>query len=138
MNISFNRLNEFMLISDSYLKRNEGKENKLTYALRKIRDSVNAILKVHSEELEDISIELCSVDAKKNLIFDANGNYSFTKEKQAERVKQVRELNEDDRYEFTPWLVSEVPEGLTELERTIFEGIIIKASDPEQNKTQPE
>lgn len=121
MTITINRINQFLRPAQLHAKQN----TKLSYAIKKVLSSIKTeVLTKHTEDLEDIRIDLCSTDERGNVLHDEKGNLFFTKENLRELNRRTRELAEKE-YPFTPCFISDLP-VLSEEEREAFEGIVIK------------
>lgn len=125
MKLSIDRINEVIKagekLEDSKLKFTFDKFLKrVTEANRKAQEKFN-------DKLEDIKIDLCSVDEKGNIIRELIGDslqYKFTKENQKELNKKAKEIQVKElEFEFTGLLVC--PDNLTDEQKEVFAGVLI-------------
>ncbi len=89
---TYAELKRFVGLASAYLST-QPTENALAYALRRTMRRIESAVKPVEEEIGDKKVELASLDDKKNLVFDARGNYSFTRENYTAFTKFMRDLD---------------------------------------------
>lgn len=125
---TYKQLFEFAAIANAYGKKNEGKENKLTAAIKSIAKELKRVNEDYQEELSEIQLNNCSVDEKTQCILtDDKGNYQFTKDAQRKVIKEKKEL--DNKIVEVNQRIAVGAEdlitSLTDYERESFEGLVI-------------
>jgi len=133
---TFKQLREFNIMAQSYLMRC-GTDTKLAYAIERVQESnLKNVFKEYSEKLRDIRIENCFTDKdgviQYDILKEAGGretrDFKYTKEGLRAKEKEEKELIEDyDKkdVEFEPFIATEVPLNLGEMEIQLFRGIVI-------------
>lgn len=114
MKVTFDHVNE--VISEGAKIETEN----FQYALKRIKNQVKKYVKKYSDDLEDLRIDLCSVDEKGNVLKDEKG-YVFSKENLKTLTIKARQLQE---FEIEPYFATDFPE-LTEDQKELFAGILI-------------
>lgn len=97
---------------------------KLKYALKKVTKSLKPIIEDYQDDLEDLRIDYCSVDADGNIINDEKGNYKFSKENTKKLKKAGKELFEKE-VEIKPHFV-EIPKDVPEELVEVFSGFVFE------------
>lgn len=94
-NMQITKTNQEFLIFYNSVKAYLGnsKKNKLSYVLEKIISSNENIIESYKEEVEDLKIDLASVDDRNNLLINDKGNYSYTKEALKSLKKKLKDLD---------------------------------------------
>lgn len=81
-------------------------KTKLEYALKKNAIFLSRqVIEKFNDKVEQLRIELCSVDKDKNIISTEKQPYVFTPEKALEFTKKLEELKNEE-YEYTPYLIN--------------------------------
>lgn len=132
METSYRKSNLFLLVSQRYLSDNTEK-TKAKYALEKVAEKVKVVLKKYNDSVEDLKIDLASVNDKQQLLYDYNpvsgevSNYQYTKENKKKLNKSIDELF-DSKVEVEAHLLKEedIPENFTEEIKEYFNGFVIK------------
>lgn len=119
MKTTVEKIEKFINASKSYSSRVK-EDNKFKYALKRQTSFIEPILKKLQDDIQEIEIDLCSVDKDKNIIRDEFGRLKFDKENQKIRNKKARELMNQE-IELENYVSSYIPEDLTEEERFAFE-----------------
>ena len=107
----------------------EGTKLKFAYDkfVKRVTDANKIAQENFKEKLEDIKIDLCSIDEKGNIIHELMGDslqYKFTKENQKELNKKAREIQiKELEFDFTGLLVC--PDNLTDEQKEVFAGVLI-------------
>lgn len=119
---------EFLNVAGQWLSKHE-EESKFKYALAKVSRKLNKSREKYQESIEEINIEHCATDKDGVILRDTNGQYKYTKD---ELIKRNRKMNElfHSEVEVEPHIASEIPEGLTDLEKEVFEGFVLKSEEP--------
>jgi len=109
-----------------FLKENtENINTKLGYAIKKITPQITKINKLHNDEVININIDCCAVDADGIILKDEKGNLRYTKEKQKERNKKIDALL-SKVYEIESFFCSDLPKDLNKDYLEHFDGIFIE------------
>lgn len=115
MKVTFDDINE--VISEGAKIETEN----FQYALKRIKNQHKKYFKKYLDNLEDLRIDLCSVDEKGNVLKDDKGSYVFSKENLKTLTIKARQLQE---FEIEPYFATDFPE-LTEDQKELFAGILI-------------
>lgn len=135
MKITYAKLFDVFTAADTYPKLIDGKENKLTYALRRFIKANAKLIEAYNEAALDLKIDFASVDSNKNLIMNSNNLYSYTKESQKALNAKLKELNNKEiEVDAFPIKAADVPTDLLASFRDLFEGIVIES---EPTTTEP-
>lgn len=111
-------------LDEVYIEASKIDNEKLKYCLKKLSDKIKSINLLRQEEIEDIKIDLCSIDEKGNIIREENGNFKYTKDNLKFLNKQIKEISSRD-YEFEPYYFKDTS-ILTDEQKELFKGIIIE------------
>jgi len=125
---SYRECFEFARAGQQWIAKHE-EESKFKYALTKVMRKLNRVQERWQELIEESNIEHCATDSAGVILRDEKGQYKYTKEELLKRNKRVNSLY-DQPVEIAPHFATEVPEDLTELEREIFNGFVLK-DEPE-------
>jgi hypothetical protein len=122
MKLSIDRINEVIKAGEKL------EDSKLKFTFDKFLKRVTEANKIatdkFNEQAEDLRVDFCSVDEKGNIIRDEKGGYLFTKENQKACMKALKAIQVTElEFEFNPMLST--PEGLTEDQLAVFDGILI-------------
>lgn len=104
---------------------------KLGYAIYRMSSQVERISQEYAQKTEDIRIDHCSVDEKKNILRDVRGQYLFTPEQLKAANLAMNRLRESE-VEITPYIARIEPDDLTVSEREAFNGIVLPEIDIDQ------
>lgn len=118
----------FINISEAWVKAQEGKKTKLSYAISRVRPRADKLWAKYQNLVEDMNIDHCVVDEKGIIEKDAFGQYKFTKEGLKNRNHQRQELFENE-VQIKPNFALEIPDSLTDFEHFVFEGFVLKAAE---------
>ena len=135
MKTTYEKLSLFNEFASKYISEN--KDDKLTYAIKKVGKRVEKIFQKEGEligeKVEDARIDNCSVDEKGNILRDDKGQLIYTKEAMKKLNTDLRKIYRDAEtereareYEIEPYIATVIPE-LTEEQREAFSGIVIPA-----------
>ena len=122
MKLSIERINEIITLGSDL------PDSKFKFAydkfVKRAQESSKIANEKFSESLEDLRIDLCSVDEKGNVIRNEKGELAFTPENtkllnKRARLIQIKELE----FEFNGLL--SIPNGLTQEQKDCFSGILI-------------
>ena len=122
MKLSIEKINEIITLGSDL------PDSKFKFAydkfVKRAQESSKIANEKFSESLEDLRIDLCSVDEKGNVIRNEKGELAFTPENtkllnQKARLIQIKELE----FEFNGLL--SIPNGLTQEQKDCFSGILI-------------
>lgn len=126
--VTFEKLNEFLVAANSYIRSTEGKKNKLTYAIERVMPSAAKAAKKINAEVEDLRIEHASTDADGNLILKegAKGEdrYSFKPDK-LKQFKQAVDKLDAKLVDIDIYISSFVPDTLTMQQTEYLRGIVL-------------
>lgn len=123
MKTTLNKIEKFQNAAHTYFIRVK-EDSQLKYAINKQKEFIDAIIKKTKSQVRDIEYSLCAVDKDKHIIRDEYGRLKFTRELQIELEKKINELMELD-IEIDNYIISEIPNDLTEEEKQSFEGFVI-------------
>lgn len=124
---SYRQCFEFINAAKQWVSRHE-EESKFKYALTKVSRKLGKAQEKWQELVEESNIEHCATDKDGVILRDERGQYKYVKEELIKRNKRVNRLY-DTEFDVEPHFVTEVPEDVTELEKEVFEGFVLK---PEQ------
>lgn len=113
----------FLDASNRYLGAHK-EESKLSYALKKVGKSLEKVLTKYQEDRVEAEIDCCSEDERKNIIRDANGNLSFTKDGLRQRNVKFKALLAETVL-VAPHYVG-APEGLEEFYIEAFTPFVLE------------
>ena len=118
--------------AEAWLNQNK-EQSKFNFALSKIRKKIKSQVEDYQDESSEHRITLASVDDKKNVLIDAQGNFSFTPENHKTLLSKVKEIGKQT-IEFEPHFVNQndIPESLPYSYREAFEGFVIKEQESEE------
>lgn len=145
MKTSWNRCIEFSNMAQAYLKRTEGQESKLSYAINRVLSRLQKEQAVVSEALSDIEIDYCLTEKRGDnevITRDAQGNLEYTKQGIKDRNKARRAYLNTEDVEIEPYFATSLPKGLNEFELEAFTGFVIREEDAEaivdrESKVEP-
>lgn len=123
MSLTMREIVTFLNTAGPWLKENQ-KDSKLRYGIKKVLKQCQALYASYLEQLEDLDIEHCSVGKDDVILKDERGQLVFTKDGLRKRNAARKQLFEAP-VTVTPHLVQVVPEGLTEAEREAFQGFVL-------------
>jgi hypothetical protein len=130
---NFRTLQQFAQVAEQYARRhrqaegaNNGATTKIEYALNRVLGQVRKYHERIQEQLTDAEIDHCVVDASEVIQRDASGNLQFTREGIKTRNRLHREILERRDLEIDPYYLAEAPADLSELERAIFTGFVLR------------
>lgn len=130
MKTSWKRCIEFSNVAQAYLKRTNGQETKLKYAISRTLARIQKQQETVNEWVADNEIDYCLTEKRGEndvIVRDSYGNLQYTKEAIKERNKKTREYLNGDKIEIEPYIASGLPSDLTELEIEAFSGFVIPA-----------
>lgn len=124
---TYPELMDFNVMASSYLKKNEGNENKLISAINKIGKQLKTIFEEYADLKDDLQLDCCSVDDKGIILKEADGSRKFTVPKEKELKKAIKELNKKKFkiHQRIPEGIEELISSLTAMEKEHFSEIII-------------
>ncbi len=117
---------EQVLEFNEYANKIKDKQNKLSYACKKVQKRLAEYIEDYVDKIKDLDIEFASVDDKGNLVIH-NDRYTYKPDKLRtlnEAKKKLWKENKDKEYEFESYICSELPE-LTQEELDILEGFVL-------------
>ena len=90
--VKLKELIAFYNVASVFVSQN--KFSKLTYAVDKVKNSVETIINDYNDFLEDVRVDLASSDSDGNILMNESSNgYKYTKENIKKLNKQVRDKN---------------------------------------------
>jgi sugar-specific transcriptional regulator TrmB len=119
---------EFVRAANQWISKHD-EESKFKYALTKVTKKLARIQEKWNECIEEANIEHCATDKEGVILRDERGQYKYTKDELIKRNKRVSTLY-DSNVEIQSHFATEVPEDLTELEKEVFTGFVLK-DEPE-------
>src|SRR5687767_8270722 len=132
MKTSWNKCIAFSNMAQAYLKRTEGHESKLTYAINRVLSRIQQQQATVNEALSDIEIDYCLTEKRGEhevITRDARGNLEYTREGIKERNKATRAYLNADNIEIEPYIATSVPTDLNEFELAAYRGFVIREED---------
>ena len=117
---------EQVLEFNEYANKIKDKQNKLSYACKKVQKRLAEYIEDYVDKIKDLDIEFASVDDKGNLVIH-NDRYTYKPDKLRtlnEAKKKLWKENKDKEYEFESYICPELPE-LTQEELDILEGFVL-------------
>lgn len=130
MKTSWNKCVEFSNMAQAYLKRTEGQESKLSYAINRVLSRIQKQQATINEAVSDIEIDFCLTEKRGDnevITRDARGNLEYTKQGIKDRNKATRTYLSADNIEIEPYIATSLPADLNEVELEAFTGFVIKA-----------
>jgi hypothetical protein len=126
---SYEDLNRFVFAAQRWLEKDKANEfTKLAYAIAKVTARCQKHLQRYQAKVQDFRIDVCLTSDKEGekgkILKDAQGDLEFTPAKLKECNRKQQELFESE-VEIEPHFATEVPKNLTEIEREVFEGLVI-------------
>jgi hypothetical protein len=115
----------FIQLGNAWLTRNDKKDSKFKYGLTKELKAAVALGNKYNEQIEDIDIDHCATDDKGVILRDEKNELRFTKDGIKARIKARRELFKSS-VEIEPYFASDVPDDLTEFEKEVFAGFVLR------------
>lgn len=104
-------------------------DNKLTQAIYKFSKQLRVILEDYNDKIDTIQLMNCLTDpTSKAILKDESGNRQFTIEATLKLKQEYKKLLKEE-VEITPIIldgVEEIVPQLSELEKEVFSGIVIK------------
>lgn len=134
MKTSWNKCVEFSQMAQGYLKRAEGRESKLVYALNRVLGRIQKQQTIVNEALSDIEIDHCLTEKRGEhevITRDSDGRLEYTREGIKERNRAQRKYLNKEEIEIDPHYVTQPPDDLTEAEIETFVGFVLKPEDAE-------
>jgi hypothetical protein len=127
MKTTYIKLIEFTNVADAYV-RTHLEESKLTWGLNRVIKRARKILDDYQFQVEEINITHCAVDGSEVILRDERGQFKFTKEEILKRNRKIRDLQRTT-VEIEPYIVAEVPEGLSIDQKEAFEEFVFEATE---------
>jgi predicted nuclease with TOPRIM domain len=127
MKTSIRKIVEFQRAAELCLKSVEG-ESKLSYAITKVAERLQAPIREYNDLKEDIEIDNANVDEKGSLLFkivDGKKHYDFTKDGLKKSNKEIKALFDDPRFDVKGHFCAELPEDFNEEFRPFLEGFVL-------------
>lgn len=124
---SYQECFEFFNVASQWLAKNP-EDSKMKYALTKMNRKIGKINEKYKDKVEEINIECCAVDDKGIILRGDNNSYQYNKEGLLERNKKVNELFRSE-VEVEPYFATEPATNLTETEKEVFTGFVIKEEE---------
>lgn len=121
---SFQEVFTFLAVADARLVR-DTTASKFNYALGRVLKRGVKLQAEYQERVEDINIDNCATDKDGVILRDDKGGFRFTKEGEKARNKARGELFRSS-VEIEPHHCAELPDDLTDSEREVFAGFVIK------------
>lgn len=125
-------LDEYMNQAKFYYAMHSEKKTKFKKCLELIAMQIGKIKKEHNEELEELRLDLCSVDEKtKAILFGEDGAYKFSPENYKKLLSKSKELNQK-QYEIHSRILPENKDHIDELseaQKKAFNGLVIEMTD---------
>ena len=129
---NYEDLLEFVAVGKEFIHTNP-KESKLSWAIKRVSDrivtSTKHLNKNFQKKIQDFRIDFASEDANKNLIIEKD-SYLYTKENKKlldESIRVAEAALFAEVIEIETWFV-ESPVELTDTEKKVFDGIVIKST----------
>lgn len=118
---------EFLSAASQWIAGHE-EESKFKYALTKLSRKLSRVQEKYRETVEEINIDHCATDPGGVILRDERGQYKYTKEELKKRNKKVNGLFHEV-VTVEPHYATEVPETLTDLEKEVFDGFVLKLDE---------
>ncbi len=125
MQITYQQLTDFLNVTNRLLA--ESKEtSKFNYALDRVAEAGNALMKKYQRQVDGINIKHC-LEKDGIIARDAQGGLQYSKEGMAARNVDLNKLT-DTSVDIEPFYVAEVPE-MPFAFRAALEGFVIRPAD---------
>lgn len=126
---TFQEILEFSGYANKYLKDHPG-DNKFRYALLRTVKFTNRVAITFNDRRDAINIKYCLAadDGKGEILRDERGDYRFTKDAMLKRNADLSSLLKEET-ELQVHYATELPEGLSQIDKDNFTGFVIKESD---------
>lgn len=128
MKTSWKKILEFAQVAQNYLA-NHPEKTKLEYAITRVMSQTAKIQEDVLERLNDVDIDCCLTEGNDEngaILRDDQGNLKFSKKSLRDRNKRRKEIMDNDDLEIEPYFATAIPDNLSDGEKEIFTGFVIK------------